>query len=331
MSPQVAVIVPVYKVEEYLHQCIDSILNQTYPHLKVILVDDGSPDRCGAICEEYAQQDPRVLVIHKENGGLSSARNVGLLHVAECEYLTYVDSDDWIEPDFIRQAISTFSATPGIDIVQAPFVYCDMTGDKIPGAESLPSQTSDRSEVLRLYTRLGYIDNHVWGKVYRMETVRGILFQEGVNMEDIGYTIQSFLRISSCAWLDAPMYNYRIGRAGSIMEETNPIESLSIILTNLADLLSRPSFDREAQGWINTLLYNHLYRAWVILHRSYAGKSAEDYERVREFFLHWAKFSHQYPYYNVYAGKGRLRGELQRLVHSHPKTYLRIYELLKGK
>ena len=96
----ISVIVPVYKVEPYLHKCLDSILSQTYQNLEIILVDDGSPDRCGAICDEYAQKDPRVKVIHKENGGIATARNAGM-RIAAGDYWMFVDSDDWLEADAI--------------------------------------------------------------------------------------------------------------------------------------------------------------------------------------------------------------------------------------
>ena len=94
----ISVIVPVYKVEPYLRQCVDSILGQTYRDIEVLLIDDGSPDRCGEICEEYAGKDARVRVFHTENNGLSSARNLGLRE-AKGEYIGFVDSDDWIDPD----------------------------------------------------------------------------------------------------------------------------------------------------------------------------------------------------------------------------------------
>ena len=97
-EPKISVIVPVYKVEPYLRKCLDSIINQTYRNLQIILVDDGSPDNCGAICDEYASKDSRIEVIHQENGGVSAARNAGL-KLAAGDYIGWVDSDDWIEPD----------------------------------------------------------------------------------------------------------------------------------------------------------------------------------------------------------------------------------------
>ena len=116
-SPLLAVIVPVYKVEDYLRECIDSILSQSYTSLRVILVDDGSPDRSGEICEEYARQDPRVIVVHKENGGQSTARNRGLELAKDATYITFVDSDDYIEPDIYKAAISFLEEHQEVDIV----------------------------------------------------------------------------------------------------------------------------------------------------------------------------------------------------------------------
>lgn len=101
----VSVIVPVYKVEKYLHRCIDSIINQTYKNLEIILVDDGSPDNCGKICDEYAEKDNRIKVIHKSNGGLSSARNAGL-DVANGDYVYFVDSDDYIDTKLVEDNLN---------------------------------------------------------------------------------------------------------------------------------------------------------------------------------------------------------------------------------
>ena len=95
---QISVVVPVYKVEPYLRKCLDSIVNQTYRDLEIILIDDGSPDNCGRICDEYAERDARIRVVHQENSGLSAARNAGLKLVSG-SYIGFVDSDDWIEPD----------------------------------------------------------------------------------------------------------------------------------------------------------------------------------------------------------------------------------------
>ena len=104
-NPLISVIVPVYKVEQYLHRCVDSILAQTYTNLEIILIDDGSPDRSGAICDEYAAKDSRIRVIHQKNAGLGAARNAGL-DVCSGEYIAFVDSDDTLPEDALEQLIN---------------------------------------------------------------------------------------------------------------------------------------------------------------------------------------------------------------------------------
>ena len=108
--PTISVIVPVYKVEPYIRKCVDSILGQTFSDIQVILVDDGSPDQCGKICDEYAKQDNRVEVIHKENGGLSDARNAGIPY-AKGEYIIFLDSDDYIDERMVERLHSLLNET----------------------------------------------------------------------------------------------------------------------------------------------------------------------------------------------------------------------------
>ena len=105
-TPKVSVIIPVYKVEAYLSRCVDTVINQTLKELEIILVDDGSPDNCPAICDEYALKDERIKVVHKTNGGLSSARNAGL-RIATGEYIFFLDSDDWLELDGMELLYNT--------------------------------------------------------------------------------------------------------------------------------------------------------------------------------------------------------------------------------
>ena len=110
MGSKISVIIPVYNVEPYLRQCLDSVVNQTYKNLEIIIIDDGSPDNCGAICDEYAAKDKRIQVIHKENCGLSAARNDGLAR-ATGEWIAFVDSDDWCELDLYEKAIACAEKT----------------------------------------------------------------------------------------------------------------------------------------------------------------------------------------------------------------------------
>ena len=114
--PAISVIVPVYKVEKYIHRCVRSILGQTYADFELILVDDGSPDNCGVICDEYAAKDSRVVVIHQENGGLSAARNAGIDWVfanSDSQWLSFIDSDDWVHPEYLQRLLdaATYAGT----------------------------------------------------------------------------------------------------------------------------------------------------------------------------------------------------------------------------
>ena len=113
-QPLVSIIVPIYKVEPYLRRCLNSIVNQTYTNLEIILVDDGSPDGCPQICDEYAAKDKRIVVIHKKNGGLSDARNTGL-DICKGEYISFVDSDDWVDEGYIEKLLS-FTQKENADI-----------------------------------------------------------------------------------------------------------------------------------------------------------------------------------------------------------------------
>ena len=127
--PTISVIVPVYKVEPYLNRCVDSILRQTYQDFELILVDDGSPDRCGEICDEYARQDGRVHVIHKENGGLSDARNAGIDWVeanSDSQWLIFADSDDWVHPELLARLLDAATA---FEVLSIDIADVDVAGN----------------------------------------------------------------------------------------------------------------------------------------------------------------------------------------------------------
>ena len=141
MSIKISVIIPVYKVEPFLRRCVDSVLNQTYKNLEVVLVDDGSPDGCPAICDDYARKDNRVVVIHKKNGGLSSARNAALNSPLRGDYVTFVDSDDWIAPDTYEYCTKAMEDN-NADIIQ----YGYMT------TKEYTFDTNTKKEIIETYT-----------------------------------------------------------------------------------------------------------------------------------------------------------------------------------
>ena len=189
---KLAVIVPVYKVEAYLHQCIDSILSQSYRELKVILVDDGSPDGCGAICDEYAARDSRVLVLHKANGGLSSARNFALPYTDDCPLVTFVDSDDWLEPGIYQSAVSYLQQHPEVSILGYGH---NKVQDTCSSPCLMPEMTLSREEALDSYltgNKLA-IEATVWSRIYRRQAIEGLTFREGSKWEDNVYSLGGVL------------------------------------------------------------------------------------------------------------------------------------------
>ena len=216
-TPLISVIVPVYRVEEYLERCVESILSQTYENLEVILVDDGSPDRCPAICDAYAGKDARVKVIHQENKGLSGARNAGI-ELAAGEYLAFVDSDDYVSPHFIEGLYELLQET-GCAIGQCRFSY--VKGEKLTEegdfafciyrGESLMEQLYGPEEKATYFVV-------AWNKLYRAELFKetGIRYPEGRIHEDEATTYQLFHAARKLAFLDKAMYGYYTENGGSI-------------------------------------------------------------------------------------------------------------------
>lgn len=216
MKELISVIVPVYNMEQYLERCVNSIRQQTYEDLEIILVDDGSTDHSPQMCDAYAEQDARIKVVHKQNGGLSDARNAGLA-VATGMYIGYVDSDDWIEPQMYEKLYYACVAHEAqIAICRYAKMYQDGT---ITGGTNEVVPLS-REELLQIYIcdNSEYtIYNSVWSKLFHRDLVDGVLFPVGRNSEDIMYTTKAFCKTSKAVYVDECLYNYVLDRADSIM------------------------------------------------------------------------------------------------------------------
>lgn len=211
----ISVIVPVYKVEEYLDQCVSSIVNQTYRNLEIILVDDGSPDQCPDMCDRWAEKDSRIKVIHKENGGLSDARNAGL-KVATGEYVTFVDSDDWVKENFIQTLYETMIREQS-DVVECGVELVDEDGVVMrTRACRQDCITIERVEALRRLVLEDSVYQTVWNKLYRANVIAGIFFEVGKYHEDDFWTYQVLEGIKRMTVLAEPMYCY-LQRQQSIM------------------------------------------------------------------------------------------------------------------
>lgn len=215
-SDLISVIVPVYNMEQYMERCVNSIINQTYHNLEIILVDDGSTDHSPAMCDEYALRDGRIKVVHKPNGGLSDARNAGLA-VASGNYIGYVDSDDWIEP---RMYQKMYDACMENGAQVAVCRYAKAYQDRIERGGNGRITAFDREGILKVY--LSDMDeyvvyNSVWSKLFAREVVEGVLFPVGKNSEDIMYTTRAFCKLDKAVYIDECLYNYVLDREGSIM------------------------------------------------------------------------------------------------------------------
>lgn len=209
----ISIIVPIYKVEDYLRRCVDSFLAQTYRDFELILVDDGSPDSCGKICDEYAVQDARVKVIHKENGGLSDARNAGM-NIAKGEYIAFVDSDDWVSPYYLEKLLD------GLLCIDADICECNVlstAGEVIDVSVDTthPQSFSSQDAMLQLIYD-GVFHQHVWNKLYRREVIKDIFFPKGKINEDEFWTYQVFGNTSRVSKINDVLYYY-FQRPGSIM------------------------------------------------------------------------------------------------------------------
>ena len=205
----ISVIVPVYKVEAYLRQSLDSILGQTYKDLDIILIVDGSPDRCGDICETYAQKDSRIRVFHTENKGLSAARNLGLRE-ARGEYIGFVDSDDWIEPDMYKILLNRLEET-GSNIS-----VCDYKQEPDSFEKEFKPVEVIYEGVHALIALLDRkINYNVWNKLFRKELFQDNCFPEGQNYEDIAIMHRIMYEAGRVAVIPELGYHYRV-RADSI-------------------------------------------------------------------------------------------------------------------
>lgn len=203
----ISVIVPVYNVEEYLPRCVDSILAQTYKNLEIILVDDGTKDASDKICDEYAAKDPRVKVIHKENGGLSSARNAGI-DIARGEYLGFVDSDDWIEPEMYEQMLALTQKYDVKLVCAGRYDFSSRTGKKTVGLCPPKEEVITGMELLGRVFTWNQCDSAAWDKLYHRSLFEEIRYPLGQISEDVAVVYKLAELVDRVAMCDKPFYNY---------------------------------------------------------------------------------------------------------------------------
>ena len=241
MQPTVSIIVPVCRVEAYLNQCLDSILAQTYEHLQIILVDDGSPDRCGDICDAYGAKDHRIQVIHQPNSGVAAARNTGL-SAATGDWLGWVDADDWIDPDTVSYLLENALA------MDADVCICGRY-------EELPNRTGffgwsqpailDQKAAVRALLDGRVLDDALYDKLWKRELFQDIRFPTGKTYEDLATVYRLLGKAERIYCLPEPKYHYR-RRSGSIMGDVslpNRVNHYDLAQQRYDDLVARwPEF-----------------------------------------------------------------------------------------
>lgn len=267
----VSVIVPVYNVEEYLAECINSIINQTYKNLEIILIDDGSTDGSGKICDAYKKMDDRIIVIHKDNGGLSDARNVGM-EVMTGSYVTFVDSDDYIEDDMITILVDLAENNN----VLISSVRWKAIGEKldytVPDANGKIEIVNDEDFIMTVTEGIGCKERFatiaVWGRLYDRSLVINEKFPVGIKYEDIVFTTKVFTKAKKIAYENTDKYCYRI-RANSITYKETVNISDSYIYDRTRQMYSQIVYLKEIGyvGLMKKLMILHylsLFRDYVI-------------------------------------------------------------------
>lgn len=210
MEQLISIIVPVYKVEKYLEKCIESILNQTYKNLEIILVDDGSPDNCPQICDEYAKKDSRIVVIHQKNGGLSNARNTGL-DIAKGEYIGFVDSDDYIAKDMYESLYNAMKDNCA-QISICNFYNVNEKGEKVE-TEIEDEITENeiifsKQEAVKEMLHDKIIRGYVWTKLFKKDCFETLRFPDGKNYEDVAISIRCFEKADKIVGINKHEYYY---------------------------------------------------------------------------------------------------------------------------
>ena len=250
-NPKISIIVPVYNVEQYLRRCIDSILNQSFTDFELLLIDDGSKDKSGAICDEYADKDDRIRVFHKENGGVSSARNVGLDN-ARGEWLAFIDGDDEITEGYfnIRQEHE------GVDVIIKPYCVVNTDG-RVTCHNNELSILTGKDKIFRYYVQKR--NNALWDKIIKRKTVGTKRFNTNVSIgEDFLFFLSVLPNVKSIAFDDTGSYRYFL-RQGSAMQSVDIKRRIEILWQNIDNVRNLTN-----TGDLRLLQKGIVYKSYVL-------------------------------------------------------------------
>lgn len=258
----ISVIVPVYKVEAYLDRCVQSILDQTYKNLEIILVDDGSPDKCPQMCDEWAKQDSRIRVIHKENGGGAQARNAGLGMVSG-EYVAFVDSDDYLFPGMYEELLQVMKQTNS-DIAECGYYLVE--SDVFPERQEIKGyQIYTPQEAMEAHIADRVFRQIIWNKLYKASIIQEIRFVEGKKIDDEFWTYRALGNADRLVLIYNKLYCYR-QHAGSVMHRGYSMNNLVAIEARLdrQTYLEKYFPNQADKGKIN-LFFSCIYQGQMTL------------------------------------------------------------------
>ena len=329
-SPLVSVVVPIYNVQQYLPQCLDSLVNQQYKNLEIICVNDGSTDNSLAILEKYKQRDDRIIIISQPNKGLSATRNTGLKHVTG-EFVVFVDSDDWLELDAISLMSQIFK-TPEIDFL------CFGTQIHTEGNDDTASyygRTYSKSRIVSTNSHwITKINVSAWSKIYRTEFLKtnDLLFPVGLYYEDIAFYWKCISLARKIALSSHVLYNYRI-RKNSIMGNSYVKKKGMAIhhiyeLDNVYQFLEKNNFLNSNKDLFQFLIEKYIHAGWKYVH----DEDKDIYiSETKQYINSWHIEPKRYTLAFDLINNNKINQKKYRTVLSLRKKYYRLLKLLGKK
>ncbi len=280
----VSIIVPVYNVEKYIKTCLDSIINQTYKNIEILLIDDGSTDNSGKICDEYSKKDKRIKVFHKENGGLSSARNYGIDR-AKGDYLTFIDSDDTLELDYIEYLYNLIKKY-NTDLSICPYIVIINETKKYDFGKKYSEETLSTEEALkRMLCEEGFTVS-ACAKLYKKELFDDIRYPLNKLCEDNGTTYKIIMKCNKIAYGNESKYNY-FKRPNSIMTSKFNMKRLDLI--ELTDIMCS-DIEKKYPNIINACDKRRIHSRFSILRQMITCKlNKEEKQKQKEIIKYLRK------------------------------------------
>ena len=320
-EPLISIIIPVYKVEKYLEKCISSVINQTYKNLEIILVDDGSPDNCGIICDEYAKKDERIMVVHKKNGGLSDARNAGI-RIATGEYIGFVDSDDWIDCNMYKKLYELLKDH------DADISVCELqrTTNSVKNIKNTKVKINiyTQKEYMMKFFKIGSqtIEYYATTKLYKRDLIDDKQYPKGLTSEDVLGTCKAILKAKKIVKSNEKLYYYRYNEDSITGKFTNKDLDLLDIWDMVVEYISKNAPEYLEYASINRKRINFtlLYR----LAKEYSTDKLQNMEEVKTLLTDLKKAENELLKANI---------DIKRkiLIYLFCRNYLLTSKLIKWK